>query len=282
MMTDNSKKPHIVDSGASDHMSPGSAQQMTDFKPQVEYINLAKSSYKVKSFGRGDLGMLKDVMHIPEMSDSLTSVPVLDMEGIRAFFGSGRCLIVDAATKALVQQLISAQQTSSIVMSATMRRKTYYVDTVVAPAAHSPAPTRAPRQQTQQQAQQQQVQQQRQQQIDSKAQKRKREQEQEQEQSAEQQHLFQKRRKESKQAPSDSRLRRKQACDDDLIECDKELQLISQQRQDNHNAFSRGICGWLRWRVMEDRLFDLHEEAVSWRDELQCKLKALKRSLVSF
>jgi hypothetical protein len=279
-MTDNTQKPHIVDSGATDHMSPGSAQQMTDYKPQVDYISLANDSYKVKSFGRGDLGMLKDVMHAPDMSQSLMSVSTLDLEGMGAFFGAGRCLIVDAATKASVLQLISAQQTSSIVMSATMRSRLYHVDRVVAPAANSPSPTRAPRQQTQQQAQQQQVQQQQHQQLDSKAQKRKREQEHEQEQSAEPQRLFQKRRKESKQGPSDSRLRLKQACDN-LTECDRELELIRRQRQDFFfNAFPQDIYRG-GGRAAKNDLDERHKEAVRWRNELQLEKRSEMKALWS-
>ncbi|KAJ1381149.1 hypothetical protein B484DRAFT_440877, partial [Ochromonadaceae sp. CCMP2298] len=68
------------------------------------------------------------------MSYSLTSVSSLDLEGMGTFFGAGRCLVVDAATRALIVQLICAQQPSSVVMSATLRSKLYHVDTVVAAA----------------------------------------------------------------------------------------------------------------------------------------------------
>ncbi|KAJ1396814.1 hypothetical protein B484DRAFT_407204, partial [Ochromonadaceae sp. CCMP2298] len=109
-----------------------SALPAVEFKSGVEYISLGNSSFKVKSEGRGTLGILKDVMLAPDMSYSMTSVSALDRDGMGTFFGAGRCLVVNAATRALIEKLIRAQQPGAIVMSATMKRKLYHVDAEVA------------------------------------------------------------------------------------------------------------------------------------------------------
>jgi hypothetical protein len=129
---DEKKKPHIVDSGCSSSVTSDPDAPLTEFQSGVEYISLGNSSFKVKSEGRGTLGILKDVMLAPDMSYSMTSVSALDRGGMGTFFGAGRCLVVNAATRARIEKLIRAQQPGAIVMSATMKRKLYHVDAEVA------------------------------------------------------------------------------------------------------------------------------------------------------
>ncbi|KAJ1397614.1 hypothetical protein B484DRAFT_472042, partial [Ochromonadaceae sp. CCMP2298] len=132
------KKPKkILDSGCTSHCSGDEVNPLENFRECTEFISLGNSKFRVKSEGRGDLGLLRDVMWTPDMSYSMISVSALDMDDMISVFGGGRCLVLDAAVRDKVLALIAEQPQSATVLTATLRDRLYQVDDDTAAAGIS-------------------------------------------------------------------------------------------------------------------------------------------------
>ncbi|KAJ1384868.1 hypothetical protein B484DRAFT_410676, partial [Ochromonadaceae sp. CCMP2298] len=88
------EKSTIVDSGCSAPIYAGETNRLTNYREQSEQISLADTTLKSESFGRGDMGPLRNVMWVPSFSFNLVSVSQLDKSGHVSIFGGGQCTIV--------------------------------------------------------------------------------------------------------------------------------------------------------------------------------------------
>ncbi|KAJ1417773.1 hypothetical protein B484DRAFT_434160, partial [Ochromonadaceae sp. CCMP2298] len=145
-----SEKEFIVDSGCTAPCWGEEVNKLTNFRERTEAISLGDADHRVESKGRGDLGMLSNVMWAPGMSFSLVSVSALDLQGCYTLFGGGKCIIMPHDDSAELAAAMQGTDSSRALITATLRRKLYHVDADsfeearMVPAASGPAVVRKP------------------------------------------------------------------------------------------------------------------------------------------
>ena len=103
------RDPHLwfVDSGASTHMSP-QREFFADYERILPVSVCVANGDILQGVGRGTICFLvegengkemfievKDVLHVPELSHSLYSIPRASENGVKVTFGNGQCRIVN-------------------------------------------------------------------------------------------------------------------------------------------------------------------------------------------
>lgn len=84
----------FLDTACSSSMSPWT-NGVTNFKRRRERIALGGKGHHIESEGRGDMGILKNVMISDDLRHALVSIPCFDREGKYTIFGNGRAILVD-------------------------------------------------------------------------------------------------------------------------------------------------------------------------------------------
>ncbi|KAJ1383202.1 hypothetical protein B484DRAFT_440664, partial [Ochromonadaceae sp. CCMP2298] len=122
------EKSTIIDSDCSAPIYAGETNRLTNYREQSEQISLADTTLKSESFGRGDMGPLRNVMWVPSFSFNLVSVSQLDKSGHVSIFGGGQCTIVSPDKAHEILATVTALSEDDVIVRADLGRdKLYHV-----------------------------------------------------------------------------------------------------------------------------------------------------------